>query len=140
MTIRRLVPGDESIVADLAAERALTFDETAALLADERTFYLVALEGESPVGFVFAHELLRRHGDRKQLFVYDLDVTESSRRRGVGTALLRELERLACTRGIRTSFVLTNETNQPAMSLYRSLGGVRTNEDDVMWEFELEDR
>jgi ribosomal protein S18 acetylase RimI-like enzyme len=53
---------------------------------------------------------------------------------------MRELERLARAQGIRTSFVLTNEANEPAMSFYRSLGAVRMNEDDVIWDFELEDR
>jgi ribosomal protein S18 acetylase RimI-like enzyme len=133
------VPGDESIVADLAPSRPLTEDEAAGLLADARTFYVVAFEGEGPVGFVLAHELPRRHGDRTQLFVYEIEVVESKQRRGVGTALMRELERLARARGIRTGFVLTNQANKGAMEFYRSLGGTRPNSDDVMWDFEIAD-
>ena len=39
-------------------------------------------------------------------------------------------------RGIRQGFVLTNEANEAAMELYRSLGGVRPNADDVLFDFE----
>ena len=136
MTIRRLGPGDEEIVVQLGGERPLTHAHAADLLADERTLYLVAFEREEPVGYVFAHQLLRRHGDRSQLFVYDLEVNESRRRRGIATALMRELELISREHGIQTGFVLTNSSNAPAMSLYRSLGGVRPNQDDTMWEFD----
>jgi hypothetical protein len=46
---------------------------------------LVAFDGERPVGFVLAHELPRRHGDRAKLFVYEIDVAESQRRRGIAS-------------------------------------------------------
>jgi ribosomal protein S18 acetylase RimI-like enzyme len=105
-------------------------------VADERTLYLVAFDRLEPVGYVFAHQLRRRHGDPLQLFVYDLEVKESSRRRGVATALMRELELISREHGIWTGFVLTNSSNDPAMSFYRSLGGARPNEDDAMWEFD----
>ena len=135
MTIRRLGPGDEEIVVQLGGERPLTHAQAAALVADERTVYLVAFDDEEPVGYVFAHHLSRRHGDPSQLFVYDFEVNESQRRRGIATALMRELEQISRERGIRTGFVLTNSSNDPAMAFYESLGGVRPNEDDAMWEF-----
>jgi ribosomal protein S18 acetylase RimI-like enzyme len=96
----------------------------------------VAFDNQEPVGYVFAHQLPRRDGDASQLFVYDLEVKESLRRRGIATALMRELEGISREHGIRTGFVLTNSSNDPAMSFYRSLGGARPNEDDAMWEFD----
>jgi GNAT superfamily N-acetyltransferase len=92
LTIRRLGPGDEEIVVQLGGERPLTHAQAADLVADERTLYLVAFDRQEPVGYVFAHQLPRRHGDPSQLFVYDLEVNESSRRRGIATALMRKLE------------------------------------------------
>jgi ribosomal protein S18 acetylase RimI-like enzyme len=111
----------------------------ARLLSDERTFYVVAFHGDRAVGYVYAHELLRRHGDRAMLFVYDLGVEEVFRRRGIATELMRELERIGRSRGLRSGFVLTNASNEPAMAFYRSLGATRPNDDDVMWDFEYED-
>jgi aminoglycoside 3-N-acetyltransferase I len=131
--VRRLGPGDEDLIRALAEDDA---PDAAALLRDERTFYVAALDGDRPVGFVFAHELLRRHGDPTMLFVYDLGVEEEYRRRGIATRLMRELESIARERGIRTGFVLTEAANDAAMALYESLGGVRPNDDDVMWDFE----
>jgi aminoglycoside 3-N-acetyltransferase I len=131
--IRRLAPGDEEVVAALAEQEP---PDAAALLRDERTVYVAALDGGRPIGYVYAHELLRRHGDRSMLFVYDLGVDEEYRRRGIATRLLRELETIARARGIRTGFVLTNAGNDAAMALYESVGGVRPDDDDVMWDFD----
>jgi ribosomal protein S18 acetylase RimI-like enzyme len=136
LTIRRLSPGDEEIVVQLGGERPLTHAQATDLVADERTIYLVAFDRQEPVGYVFAHQLPRRGGDPSHLFLYDLEVKEALRRRGIATALMRELEQISREHGIRTGFVLTNSSNDPAMSLYRSLGGTRPNEDDAMWQFD----
>jgi ribosomal protein S18 acetylase RimI-like enzyme len=132
--IRRLGPGDEEVVRLLATDTPRT-----ELLHDERTIFLVAFAGEDPIGFVLSYELLRRHGDPSILFVYEVDVDERHRRRGVAAALLRETARLARTRGIHEGFVLTNASNEPAMRLYGSAGGLRPNDDDVMWDFDYRD-
>ena len=134
--IRRLEPGDEAVVAELATQGAPV--RAAQLLADPRTLFVVAFDHERPVGFVLAYELLRRHGDPSKLFVYEVDVAEEYRRRGIGTALMRELARLARERGVRHGWVLTNRSNEAAMALYESVGGVRPHE-ETMWEFEYGD-
>jgi aminoglycoside 3-N-acetyltransferase I len=134
--VRRLGPGDEHVVERLAEQGPPA--RAAELLADERTIFLAAFDGEEPepVGFVLAYELLRRHGDPSRLFVYEVGVVPEARRRGVATELLRELARIARAQGIRHGFVLTNESNEAAMELYRSLGGTRPNSDDVLFDFE----
>jgi ribosomal protein S18 acetylase RimI-like enzyme len=130
--VRRLGPGDEAIVKRLAEDAP----PQAELLDDERTIFLAAFDRDDPIGFLLAYELLRRRGDPSQLFVYEVGVDEGRRRRGVATALFRELARLALERGIRSGFVLTNESNEAAMELYRSVSGTRPNPDDVLWDFE----
>jgi ribosomal protein S18 acetylase RimI-like enzyme len=130
--VRRLGPDDEAVVRRLAEDAAPQSD----LLADERTIFLVAFERDDPIGFLLAYELLRRRGDPSQLFVYEVGVDEGRRRQGVATSLFRELGRLARARGVRQGFVLTNEENEAAMELYRSVGGVRPNADDVLWDFD----
>jgi len=134
--IRLLAPGDESVVRSLA-----TFEGTGdpeSLLADPRTLLLVALDGESPVGFVLAHELPRRHGDRAKLFVYEVDVAETHRRRGIAKALLARLAELARERGIRAGFVLTDEDNVAANALYRTAGATSARM-IVQWDFPYAD-
>lgn len=36
--------------------------------------------------------------------------------------------------------VITNSSNEAAMALYESVGGMRPNDDDVMWDFGYEAR
>jgi ribosomal protein S18 acetylase RimI-like enzyme len=121
--IRRLRPGDEDVVRALAEHVPQT-----ALLADDRTIFLAAFDGERPVGFAFGYVLPRRHGTETILFVYEIGVDEAYRRQGIGSRLMREL--LA---GHDEAFVLTEPDNGSANALYASMGGTRV--DSVMWDF-----
>jgi aminoglycoside 3-N-acetyltransferase I len=131
-TVRRLGPGDEDVVRGLA-ER----EPQVGLLADEATIFLAAFQGDQPIGFVFGYELPRRHGAPSMLFVYELEVDAASRRRGIATRLMTELERIARSRGITEGFVLTEPDNAAANTLYESLGGERS--DAVMWDYRYAD-
>jgi len=131
-TVRRLGPGDEDVIRKLADREPQT-----ALLADDRTIFLAAFQAGQPVGFVFGYELLRRHGDRSILFIYELDVDEACRRQGIATRLMTELGRIAKSRGIGEAFVLTEPDNGPANALYGSVGGESSNV--VMWDYRYAD-
>jgi ribosomal protein S18 acetylase RimI-like enzyme len=135
IAFRLLGPGDEAVVRELATYAGSGDPER--LLSDPRSLFLVALDGEQPVGFVLAHELPRRHGDASKLFVYEVDVADSHRRRGIATALLGRLAETAHERGIRTGFVLTEPVNEAANALYRSAGG--EPEETVQWTFTYAD-
>jgi len=124
--IRRLRPGDEDVIRRLAEREPQT-----ALLADERTIFLAAFDGEEPVGFCFGYVLPRRHGAPAILFIYEVDISEPYRRRGIATELMTELRELS---GCREAFVLTEPDNDAANALYASLGGSRV--ESVMWDYE----
>ncbi len=129
-TIRRLGVGDEQILRVLADRGPQT-----ALLADQRTVFVVAFDGERPIGFAFGYVLDRRHGEPKIFFVYEVDVDPSYRRQGVATRLFDEMHRFAREQGARESFVLTEPENDAANALYASLGGERV--DAVMWDMTI---
>jgi aminoglycoside 3-N-acetyltransferase I len=120
--IRRLQRNDTSV-----------FVEHRELLDDPHAIVLVAFDGDEEVGFVLAHDLPRRHGNLRQLFVYEVDIAESHRRCGIGRALLERLAEF----GIREAFVLTEPDNEAANGLYESIGGTRS--EVVMWDFEFGD-
>jgi ribosomal protein S18 acetylase RimI-like enzyme len=125
-TVRRLGAGDEDVVRRLAEDgRPQT-----ALLADERTIFVAAFDGEEPVGFAFGYLLPRRHGEPSMLFVYELDVAEAYRRRGIATRLMEEL--FAQADGVE-AFVLTDHDNVAANATYAKLGGERS--EVVMWDY-----
>jgi aminoglycoside 3-N-acetyltransferase I len=110
--------------------RALADDEPqTALLADDRTIFVAAFDGESPVGFAFGYVLPRRRGKPTIFFVYEVDVDERYRRQGIGKRLMENL--LA---GQERAFVLTDAENQAANALYASVGGT-PHRDVVEWNF-----
>lgn len=122
-TIRRLGPGDEDVIRALAENEPQT-----ALLSDDRTVFVAAFDGETPVGFAFGYVLPRRHGRPSIFFVYEIDVDKRYRRQGIGRRLMEEV-----LFGRDEAFVLTEADNEAAMALYASLGGTRV--DSVMWDF-----
>jgi aminoglycoside 3-N-acetyltransferase I len=131
-TVRRLGPGDEDVVRNLA-ER----EPQVGLLGDEATIFLAAFDGTEPIGFVFGYELPRRHGAPSILFIYELEVNDEYRRQGIATRLMTGLEQIARSRGIAEGFVLTEPDNAAANTLYESLGGERS--DAVMWDYRYAD-
>jgi ribosomal protein S18 acetylase RimI-like enzyme len=70
------------------------------------------------VGFVwlYVNEAMR------QAFLYQIEVFEPFRGRGLGRELLAAAEELAKSRGVRTIVLNVFATNQPAMGLYQTTG------------------
>jgi ribosomal protein S18 acetylase RimI-like enzyme len=58
----------------------------------------------------------------KSLWVWELHVVESHRRRGVGRQLVDALANKAREAGLRTLVCETQNTNVPAMRFYHSVG------------------
>jgi aminoglycoside 3-N-acetyltransferase I len=102
----------------------------------DRSFNVVAYDGGERVGHVYVHDLPRRDGGR-QFLLYDVDVEESHRRRGVASALLARVAELARERGIAEGFVLTEPDNDAANALYAKADGVRS--EVTMWDFAYPD-
>ena len=100
-------------------------------LESDRHILVVALDAGAPVGWVYGYELPRVDRKETMFLLYEIDVDEVYRRRGIGTELLRRFRDLAPG----AVWLLTNESNEPAMRLYQSAGGERPNDDDAMFRF-----
>ncbi len=94
------------------------------LLAGDSFIALAALDGADVVGGIAAYELRKFEQDRSEIYIYDLAVAESHRRRGGATALIAELQRVATRRGAGVIFVQadTGPEDQAAIALYTKLG------------------
>jgi ribosomal protein S18 acetylase RimI-like enzyme len=148
--VRKLEVGDESIVQRLSLEDgrfeeagiepklrpAHTVESARAFLAMDTHVQLVAFEREEAVGQLLAYELIRRHGDGKMMFIYEIGVREDCRGSGVGKMLFEALKEICRERGITRSFVITNERNETAMAFYGKLGATRDATDDVVFDFD----
>lgn len=134
-TIRRLGAPDIPWMRKLNALFGRAFDDPAtyggtppdeaylhATLAKEHVIVLVAAVGETVVGGLVAYELDKLESRRREVYIYDLAVDACHRRRGIATALIRELSVLASTRDVWTIFVQADHGDEPAISLYANAG------------------
>ncbi len=85
-----------------------------------------AYDGARLVGLALAEPRFRE----KSVFVWELGVAASHRRRGIGTRLLAAVERRARSEGFRAVICETQTTNVPAIDFYRR-AGFRTEGVDV---------
>jgi aminoglycoside 3-N-acetyltransferase I len=133
--ILRLTPADVPVLEELNALFGRAFAEPAtygakppsrayleALLGKEHIIALVArLRGEV-VGGLVAYELDKFEQSWREIYIYDLAVAEDHRRRGIATALIGRLQRIAEKRQAWTIFVQADYGDDPAIRLYQALG------------------
>ena len=72
-----------------------------------------------------------------EIYSYDLAVAEAQRRRGIATALIMELKRMASLRGAYVIFVQADLGDDPAIALYTKLG---VREDVLHFDIAAADR
>ena len=125
--IRRLRPGDEPTLQNVCSRyksRVPSDEEAARVLALDGLHIWIAEVDRELAGFAYAHELQRIDGDT-MVFLYELEVDERFRRRGLGRALVEQAKALAAG---RRAFVLTGLDNEAGQRTYASVGGVATTE------------
>jgi ribosomal protein S18 acetylase RimI-like enzyme len=139
MDVRRLGPQDTEAVV----RAAVLLDDPpnpAAIrsyLEDRRNVFLLAFEGEEPIGFLRGTELQQLKSPQRQMFLYEIEVKEAFRGRGVGTELVRQLLHYCRDRGFEEVFVFTDPSNERAVRLYRSTGAVTETPADRMFVYRL---
>jgi aminoglycoside 3-N-acetyltransferase I len=92
------------------------------LLAGDSFIALAAVKDCGVVGGLAGYELRKFEQERSEIYIYDLAVTAGHRRRGIATALITELKRIAAERGAYVIYVQADLTDAPATALYAKLG------------------
>jgi len=108
----------------------------ARLLAGDAFIALAAMDGDAVVGGLTAYVLPTYEQPRCELYIYDLAVAESHRRRGIATALIRHLQRAGRELGAHVIFVQADYVDAPAIALYTRLG---RREDVLHFDIAVED-
>jgi len=134
-TIQQLVADDGPLMNALLGVFGEAFDDTETygasrprpaylrqLLDSDHFIALVAREGAQVIGGLAAYELKKFEQERSEIYIYDLAVAAVHRRRGVATALIRELQHIAARRGAWVIFVQADPPDEPAVALYAKLG------------------
>ena len=133
---KQLLPSDIGPLKRLLAVFGEAFDEVPAyqdavpgdgylesLLSKPHVIVLVASNSSGEVaGGLVAYELDKFEQDRREIYIYDLAVSRSHRRRGVATRLIQTLQRIAAGRNAYVIFVQADHGDAPAIALYESLG------------------
>jgi aminoglycoside 3-N-acetyltransferase I len=93
-----------------------------ALLSKPHFITVIATTEDEIVGGLVAYELEKFEQDRREIYIYDLAVSEPHRRKGVATGLINKLKGLAKERKAYVIFVQADPGDDPALKLYESLG------------------
>jgi aminoglycoside 3-N-acetyltransferase I len=93
-----------------------------AFLAKPHVIAIAALQESEVVGGLVAYELEKFEQDRREIYIYDLAVAASHRRRGVGRGLITDLKRIGKERNAYVIFVQADDGDAAAMRLYGSQG------------------
>ena len=94
----------------------------ARLLARDHFIAVAALDGDAVVGGIAAYVLDKFEQERSEIYIYDLAVAETHRRRGIATTMIAELQRMAAERGVYVIYVQADLGDDPAVALYTKLG------------------
>ena len=140
IAIERLGPGDAA-----RAERAVRAFKTASRAADSletflrnRANYLLVAEHDGePIGFLLAYRLERADREADQMFVYEVEVTEAWRGRGLASALMEKIKDLARAEKMFEAFVLTSRHNDAARRLYARTGAVVEDDSAILFVYPM---
>lgn len=137
--VERASAGDVERVLDAADlfDRAPDQEAVARFLAREDLHLLMAYLDDEAAGFALAHELPRLDGPRPKLLLYEIATAPRFRRRGVGRKLIEAMKEVGRSRGARSMFVVTEQSNTAAMALYAATGAVRKVMDEAVLEYRL---
>jgi aminoglycoside 3-N-acetyltransferase I len=92
------------------------------LLARDTFVAIAAFARGAVVGGLAGYLLPKFEQARSELYIYDLAVAAGERRRGIASALVRAVQRLAADRGAWVVFVQADHGDDAAIALYTKLG------------------
>lgn len=133
MPIRRLTPGDEPVLRQLAEQGAdfdlaerpvevtpLSPEDAAAYLADPSVLHWV-FESEGQIQGTLQCQLVRKcAGNAREVLLYEIGVRSARRRRGIGRELIQTMLAWMAENQISEAWVLGD--NPEAISFYEACG------------------
>ncbi|NMB56855.1 GNAT family N-acetyltransferase [Candidatus Beckwithbacteria bacterium] len=136
--MQRITTFDQNLISNLFTQIGETnLNPNPKYFDNKQNILLVAYDDNELSGFLYAYLLESLDQLSGKIFLYSVDVFAKFRRQGIATQLITELKQLARNNNCSEIFVLTNQNNQAAMRLYQKTQGVRENNDDVMFVYNL---
>ena len=135
MRVRALGSGDVLAMRGMLAVLGRAFNDPATysgnppddaylkrLLSSDTFVAIAAFAGDAVVAGLTGYVLPKPEQARAELYIYDLAVDEAHRRKGIATALIGKLRRIAAVRGAYVIFVQADYGDEAAIRLYTKLG------------------
>jgi ribosomal protein S18 acetylase RimI-like enzyme len=128
LSIKRITSIDDALITAFNAlllDDGQTWDseQGAKFLANADNALFIAFWDAAAAGFLSAYRLQRFDKLNAEVLIYDVGVHEDYRQRGIGKALIAEVNRWGQEVGADNTWVLANTPNTPAMALYQSMDG-----------------
>jgi GNAT superfamily N-acetyltransferase len=124
--IKILQRGDERVLMNVAAgvfDNPVDANLAKEFLADSRHHIAVAVDDGKVVGFASGVHYI--HPDKApELWINEVGVAPTHRRRGLGKAVLSALLEVGKSRNCTAAWVLTHRGNPNPMAFYSSAGGI----------------
>lgn len=104
-------------------------------LSNPINYLIVAEANDEAVGFLLAYALERLKEDSHKMFIYEIEVAEGYRRKGIGTALISYVRSVVKREKMISAFVFTNHSNEAAVEFYKRTGAGIVNGDDLLFVY-----
>ncbi len=132
--VRRLGPADTELIPEINRMYGEAFEEVdeyisdppgkarrRELLGNDNIVLIAAFDAGGVIGALTAYVLPKIEQNRSELFLYDLAVRDTHRRRGVATRLIEEARAIARERDVWMMFIQADVGDEAPIALYRKL-------------------
>ena len=133
MEVKKITPGNLQLLNADLSELIDNWNDsslynTKKLVADDRCYYFVAISDNSIVGYALAYKFPSLNFDGGLAYLYDIEVLEMHRKKGIGRKLIENILADLKKDGVTEAWLGTAIDNSAAQTLFTSTGAERTEE------------
>ena len=144
--IKHVQKDDTAILQDLLSHHIDRDDEPAdrldanylnELLSDNRCYLLAAMISNVVVGYTLAYRFPSLYAKGNMAYLYDIDVLETHRRKGIGSRLIKHVLQLLKQDDVYELWLGTAIDNMEGQALFTATGAARSGEAFNDFTYEL---
>lgn len=128
----------QQLASELLGEASVASERLMELLKDDRSIVLAAIHNNDPVAYLVTYCFPSLSGERLA-YLYDIEVKQTFRRRGVARLLVEHLLATCQAKGVESIWVGSSHANAPAIALWTSTGAERDSDQYIEFWYDLDD-
>jgi ribosomal protein S18 acetylase RimI-like enzyme len=137
MNIIKVSTSDSEIIADILANHIDPSDKTQTLpslehlhtlLADDRSYLFAAVDNSSVLGYALAYRFPSLYSSDYLAYLYDIEVSASFRRKGIGRLLIESVLQHLRRDGVKELWLRTGIDNGEGQGLFSATGAIKSGE------------